>query len=321
MNKKVYLITLAVFCVCAAIFAPRLYISTLPSVNTVKIKQIEYAEYVNAIGEIVSADSVEVTTQVPIVVKNICKQLGDSVESGEMLVEIDREKSAKSIIELGEYASIANASSAYISPDYVNIIEMIPQAIYSECAGVVSSLSAKNGGYIAAGGTVMTISGSEPLSVNVGISENKISKVSLGQKVTVSAGAFGDKTYQGYVASIADSATKEYSAALSQTVVQANIAIENADEYVKSGYTAEVKILVSDKRQINVLPYEALISEGKNSYVYVFENGTAKRRQITVGAETTEGIEICSGIADDDVIIYSDDELINGGYVAIKTVN
>ncbi len=320
MNKKFYLISLAVFCACAGLFAPRLYISTLPSAYTAQIKEIEYAEYVNAIGEIVSADSVEVTTELPIVIKNICKQSGDEVLKGEMLAEIDREKSAKSIIELGEYASIANISAISSSPDYMNIIEMIPQAIYSECDGVVSSVGVLNGGYIGAGGTVMTISGTEPLSVKVKISENKISKVNLGQKAKVSAGAFGDKTYDGYVASIADSATKEYSATLSQTVVEADIVIENADEYVKSGYTAEVKISVSDKRQINVIPYEAVTQKDNNTFVYVFNDGTAKRKQITTGIETTEGIEVISGIASDDIIIYSDDELINGGYVAIKTV-
>ncbi|MBQ7132852.1 MAG: efflux RND transporter periplasmic adaptor subunit [Oscillospiraceae bacterium] len=320
MNKRFFLVSLSIFSLCAALCTPKLYISTLPSAYTTQMKQIKYTEYVNAVGEIVSADSIDVTTELPVVIGSVHKQTGDAVSKGELLAEIDKEKSAKNIIELGEYASLANIADFSTSPDYVNIIQTIPQAIYSEFDGIVSSVSASNGGFIAAGGTVMTISGTQPLSVKANINENRISKVNTGQKVIISAGAFGDRIYEGYVESIADSATKEYSAASSQTVVEVNIVIENADEYVKSGYTADVKICVSEERELNIVPYEAVTNSGKSSFVYVFSDGTAKRKQITTGTETTEGIEVTSGIASDDILIYSDEELTNGGYVAIKTI-
>ncbi len=317
MNNKVFLLSLSAILLFGCIFMPKIYISTLPQAYISNLEEIEYIEYVNATGEIQRSDSIDITTDIPIVIDEVYKCEGEAVEAGEKIAAINREETAKNIIELGEYAAIAGDSMQYAQIDYVSVINLIPEAVFATESGTIEKVNASGGDYIGENGIIATISSNNPLIITANISENRISKIEVGQSVIISSGAFGERTYLGHIERIADNATKEYSGTSAQTVVQIEIVIDNADEMIKSGFTTKLQICVSDARNIEILPYEALFCENEVSYVYVFEDGMAKRKTITTGVETAYGIEVLSGISSKDTVIYSENELSSGDYVAI----
>ncbi len=319
MKTKLFLATLALVSAFTVFASPAIVKSTLPKAYLAQRQTIEYTEYVNATGEIVSADSVDIKADMPMIVDEVYFTKGDNVQAGDALIKIDRENTAKSMMELNEYSSIASLGAGTVITDYTNILELIPEVIYSDYNGTVSSVNVKNGTLINADGTIMTLSGTQPLSVQSYISENKISKINIGQKVDIGSNAFGNQTYTGHVSNIADVATKEYNGTSQETVVEVTITFDSFDaNIVKSGYTTNLKICVSETREINVVPYEAVFSDEQGEYVYTFENGYAKKQQVSTGVEISEGIEIISGIKSTDTIIYSDSNLTTGDFVAVE---
>lgn len=319
MKTKIFLASLAIFSGAAVFASPAIVKSTLPKAYLAQRQTIEYTEYVTAIGEVVSADSVDIKADMPMIVDTVYYSSGDKVNNGDMLIKIDREQTARSMMELNEYSSIASLGAGTTITDYASILELIPEAVYSEYNGVVSSVNVKNGSLINANGTILTLSGTQPLSIESYISENKIAKINIGQSVEIESNAFGGQTYKGHIESIANAATKEYNGTSQETVVAVKIVFDSFDEsIVKSGFTTSLKICVSDTREIEVIPYESVYTNEAGDYVYIFDNGCAKKRQITTGVEVPEGIEIISGIKSTDMIIYSDNEVKNGDFVAVE---
>ena len=101
-------------------------------------------------------------------------------------------------------------------------------------------------------------------------------------------------------------------------MVDVVILIEDNDEMIRKGNTAEVKIIVSEQRQISVVAYKAVHQdENGKAYVYVFRDGVAVRKDIITGLELSDGIEVLSGLAPDDKVLMPKDEIENGNYVKV----
>lgn len=154
--------------------------------------------------------------------------------------------------------------------------------------------------------------------VNAVVKEEDISKVKIGQSAVITGKGFGGREYKGTVDVISDTARKLQQGVMGNTVVDVVILIEDNDEMIRKGNTAEVKIIVSEQRQISVVAYKAVHQdENGKEYVYVFRDGVAVRKDIITGLELSDGIEVLSGLAPDDKVLMLKDEIENGNYVKV----
>ncbi|MDR0946973.1 MAG: efflux RND transporter periplasmic adaptor subunit [Ruminococcus sp.] len=128
------------------------------------------------------------------------------------------------------------------------------------------------------------------------ISEKDISKVSTGLKSEVRGDAFPEKVYSATVTDIAGAATQISAGNSTKTVVEVWLEVNDADEALKSGYTAKVKIIVGALQQKRLLPYNSVMQDDGGEYVYVLKNSTAVKRYIITGDELPDGIEVVSGL-------------------------
>lgn len=181
-------------------------------------------------------------------------------------------------------------------------ITAMSNIIYTEYVNATGEVDSNENGFI----------------VNAAVSEDDISKVKIGQSVVISGKGFGDSEYTGTVDVISDIARKLQQSATGKTVVDVVITIENADEMIRKGNTAEVKIMISEQRQISVVAYKAVKQdEDGTEYVYVFCDGVAVRKNIVTGLELSDGIEVLSGLNPNDKVLTSQEELVNGNYVKV----
>ncbi len=154
--------------------------------------------------------------------------------------------------------------------------------------------------------------------LNAVVKEEDISKVKIGQSAVITGKGFGGREYKGTVDVISDTARKLQQGVMGNTVVDVVILIEDNDEMIRKGNTAEVKIIVSEQRQISVVAYKAVHQdENGKEYVYVFRDGVAVRKDIITGLELSDGIEVLSGLAPDDKVLMPKDEIENGNYVKV----
>ena len=96
------------------------------------------------------------------------------------------------------------------------------------------------------------------------------------------------------------------------------IAINNPDDNLKAGYTANAKIMLSEPITMTVVPYEAVNQDDKGEYVYILEENKAVRRYVTTGYELSDGIEVTSGLSSGDYVITVDENYSDGKVVLVK---
>lgn len=312
MQRILFLSILTVLLICGVSAAPDLYKGFLPAASAVKLSEIVYTETINASGTVASPDGRSVTTDIPLVISRVCVRAGETVSEGQVLCEADREETAAYILRL------AAVGGGYGELSYRELLAAIPDAVYSPYSGELESVSAREGEIIAANGTVAVFRGTEPMSVLSYVSEKEASGIFEGQPVIITGRGFGEREYHGSVEYISAAARRQYNGISEETVVDIRVSLDDADESVRSGYSAELEIPVSRPETVRVAPYEAVQQDENGEFVYVFRNGMSERREVKTGRELSDGVEILSGIFPDDRVLCPAQQLADGEYVVLK---
>lgn len=150
----------------------------------------------------------------------------------------------------------------------------------------------------------IVVSNNNPI-VNVGLSQDDINKVNIGQKTVVKANG---KEVDGSILTIADipdSQTRTY-----------NIEIELEKSDFKIGTITDVTIILEEKQGI-LIPISSVLKNG-DIYVYVIENDTVVKKAITLGDIKGSNISVSGLTTGDKLVIEGTNKLSVGDKVAIK---
>jgi hypothetical protein len=141
--------------------------------------------------------------------------------------------------------------------------------------------------------------------VTVSIGEGDIRHVEIGQEADLRGAAFDDDIYTATVYEVATTANTQRSEFTSEVVVEVTLQIDNPDEELRPGYTARAEIKTDEMREIFIIPYSAVLQDDVSEFVYVLSGNTALRRDIVTGVELVEGVEVNSGLFEDEQIILT----------------
>jgi len=151
-------------------------------------------------------------------------------------------------------------------------------AIRADYDGYVTDVLCKEGEMVSAGMPVVVLRAENEI-INVGISQEDLSKVRIGTKADIK---IDDKSVTGEVANIAqvpDSQTRTY-----------NIEIALSDSGFSVGSFARVELIIGDERGIWV-PIDSIVSNG-DDYIYVVRDDTAEKRKITLGGIVGSSVRV-----------------------------
>ncbi len=136
---------------------------------------------------------------------------------------------------------------------------------------------------------VVTIMQVNPLKVNVNISESYYPLIRLGMKATVKSDVYNNDVFTGKVYRIAPVIN---SASRSFTV---EIELPNRNDLLKPGMFVRVSMDLGEVETFVVPAYTVMVQEGTNiRYVFVDENGSSRRIEVTVGKRFDDNLEIIS---------------------------
>jgi len=160
-------------------------------------------------------------------------------------------------------------------------------------------------GYVSGRGAksaLVSIADLNQLEVELDINESDISRVRLGQECIVSPESYPDRRYPAAVREIAPEANRQ------KATIQVKVAITKPDAYLRPETNAKVTFLAAagtpSSRPANaVLVPKAAIVPGPA--VFLFREGRAFRREVTLGAEENGRVEILAGLAGGESVIVS----------------
>nr|WP_296081509.1 biotin/lipoyl-binding protein [uncultured Blautia sp.] len=150
--------------------------------------------------------------------------------------------------------------------------------------------------------TAFTISSDENMCLSVSVDELDINSVELGQTVEITFDAIEDKTFEGEVTKIRNSAS--VSGGVAKYTVEIMVA---KDDQMKQGMNASATITIEEKDQILTLPMNALQEQGDRTFVYTekSEDGTLSGEvEIETGLTDGNTVEITNGLNEGDTVYY-----------------
>lgn len=230
-------------------------------------------------------------------VASISVNKGDKVSKDQVIVVLDS-TSLKDEIE----SARNNVRKTEISLDS-QYDTLDGYTIESPIGGTVIEKNYKAGDSIEAGQTLCTIFDLTYLKMLLNIDELDVSKVKVGQKVTISAESVDGKTYEGIVTKVNISGMTTGGT----TTYPVTIQIDKTDGLLP-GMNVDAKIIVNSHKNVLAIPTQG-IARGNKILVPTDEQTTEpgvpegyKYVTVTTGVSDTEFIEITSGLSEGDEV-------------------
>jgi membrane fusion protein, multidrug efflux system len=132
----------------------------------------------------------------------------------------------------------------------------------------------------------------------VNLVERDLRRVSVGASGAVDVDAYPGETFSGRIARIApvlDPATR---------TAEMEIEIPNPTKRLKPGMYARVRLMTEGRTDALVAPKSAIVDVSGRRGVYLVEDGRAVFRQVEVGIEEADRIEITSGLTEGEAVVF-----------------
>jgi membrane fusion protein, multidrug efflux system len=244
-------------------------LAVVDSTQLYQTYQQAYATYYN--NKIIYERNAELFTQ-----NLIAKQDLDNSEAAMKIAEASYKNSATQL----SYSKITAPFSGYITQKYLDRGALI-----------------QNNNSI-----IFTLMKMDVVKVYVYVLEKDLPLISENNKCTVTVDASPDKQFFGKIT------RKSNSLDLNTRTMTYEIDIPNQNYILKPGMFATVYFLLSEHNNAITIPKDALLKDASDNFVFVVENGKAKRINVVTGLIQDNLVEITGGLNGSEDIITTGQE-------------
>ncbi len=309
--------------------------ATLVGLTSPEERRIESA--LTATGTIRAIRQVELVPDAPGRVTGVPVSSGQEVEEGDLLVQMDdraaraaladaeatRQETQKSFDRVQRLADSDAAAESRLDEARANMLraeaaEMSARAdledlsIKAPFAGTVGVIDIETGAYLDGTEPLTRLSDLSSVEVSASLPERYFDTVTPDLALEVTTPAYPEESFEGAVTLRApeiDRDTRNF---------EIRAEIDNPDRRLAGGMFARVRVWL-DSYDGLAIPDAALISEGRDTYVYTVSDGTATRTDVEAGQSLGDLTEIREGMSkDDQVVVAGWDQLSDGAAVEVS---
>lgn len=306
------------------------------NVNIAMPREGEVQDRLRAVGTSMARNSVDVVSEVDGRIVEINFDEGARVTEGQVLVTLDQRqaradlKVAEALLKDAEAkyqraTQLRNSNSVSVaSVEELQASQAVARAnlesaqtrlanlqIRAPFDGMVGLREVSVGAYLTAGQTITTLDSIDEMQVRFEVPQRFLSELERGQKVAVSAEVLGEDLFSGEVTELGTRIDP-----LSRTLtVQSRV--NNKNGRLRPGQFVNVALTL-ETRMALLIPEQAVLTNGSDQYVFVVEDGEAKRRVLRLGSRQAGSVEVLEGLElDSQVVITGQDSLKSGDRVAV----
>jgi membrane fusion protein (multidrug efflux system) len=282
----------------------------------------DISAYFSGTAIIEAEEETEVVAKVGGVVEQIMVEEGDYVKKGDVVATLDDEilkvrlKQAEANLKKLESNFIRNrnlhdkkllSTEEFQQSKYeyeqqkaayqLAELDLRYTSITTPISGIVAERLVKVGNMVLKNSPTFRVTGMNPLIAILHIPEKKLKSLSKNQKVTLRVDAIGNRDFQGYI--------KRISPVIDPTTGTVKVTVEvNCDsKKLMPGMFARVNIIHDVHQNTTLAPKEAIISEDRESLVFVLKDSIAVRQNVELGFQNTTHVEILEGLQIGDTIV------------------
>jgi membrane fusion protein (multidrug efflux system) len=308
-------------------------------VAVVEVKPTAFTNYIDLQGSIDAKDNVMAYPQAPGAITAIYVKAGDHVSAGETLVQLDNSVLKQNIAQAETQVNLMKTlfdrqknlwdqkigtevqfiqAQTNLQSAQKQIAGLKQQAdlyrIASPINGTVDQMDLKLGQAASPGATGIRIVNTESLKVKANVPESYADRIHQGDKVKVVVPDANDSLVAKvtFAAKVIDAASRSFAIEIQLP----------GSKTIKPNMTAVLKIADYSKAGALVVPLNAIQKSETGDFVFVNENGIAKKKNVTEGASYGGKSEIKSGLTlGDQLITDGASEIEDGDKVKVLKSN
>ncbi|MEG2852554.1 MAG: efflux RND transporter periplasmic adaptor subunit [Hydrogenoanaerobacterium sp.] len=323
MRMRIAAFAITIFFVLSVAAIPTFILSYVTKVKVQTLKTESYDSAIYSSGEIIEKRVKEIYLESPVIAGQVNVEIGDYVCKGQCLASININLTEAALsngvtakplgnelekVDAGELAAkygldeadIKAAMGQYKSaPVKQSDMAFIPEKIIAPMDGVITAVNLQADVLTQTTKPVLVISDNSAFAARVSVNEADVARLEIGTYAEITGIGFNDKKYIGTVTKIYPTARKMLLGAAQQTVVDIEIALNDADANLKPGFSASAVIVTNDSGKMLTAPYTAIQQDAltNEEFVYVYNRNKVEKRYIKTGKELIETVEIINGLA------------------------
>ena len=303
------------------------------AVTTDLAKQSEWQPTLESVGSITAVNGVTISTDLAGIVRQIAFESGKKVHTGDLLVRLDTTqeeaqlhqaeaqrdwaqvtlKRDKDLVEKHaiSQSDYDNAEASYrqakASVDQYNAV-IARKTLRAPFDGVTGIRQVNLGQYLKEGDMVVTLQSFDPIYVNFSLPQQDLSKIVVGQPISLQVDAYGDQSFKGAITainSLVDQATRN---------IQVQATLGNHDLKLRPGMFGKVSVLMNEVQKVIAVPATAIhyapygdsifvVSEMKDKEGKGYKG--VKEQFIKLGQSRGDMISIVSGLKPGEEVVTS----------------
>jgi len=322
---RLLIVILVILTFSAIILTYLFYSEKLTSVESAVVKYGDVDEMVKMSGYVDSESTETIVSNTEGIIANLRVKEGGRAAKGMVLCDIrspelrekllglkaelkTAEENLKQVISEPE-RKMAKARYDFIKANAADVAETIQPS--SNINGDLIRVEVQNGDEVSRGNKLFFLADMTQSVVKARMDEIDVQKVRVGQPVWITGDFLSGINLQGKVSAISKYVERE-----NETFIETTCKIFNPQKLpIKYGAYAEVRVVSARKKNVLLIPKEALIMDGKE-YVFVIKDNRAYMTLVKVGIIGENYIEVISGLkAGDRVVTVGSLDLVDGSKI------
>lgn len=182
--------------------------------------------------------------------------------------------------------------------------------IMSPLNGSVAQSMMEVGEIAAPGVPVINVVDSNKVWLEIQIDETDVAEVKSGTEGILTADAYPDQQFKGYLKEIYPEAEIRKTAGYirpdeQSKVFRARMEFIDSPTKFRPGMTVYANLPTRSAENVLIVPRLAVVEKDGQTSVFIFKGGQALERKVTTGLKTTEEVEIKEGLKEGDKVITS----------------
>ena len=300
------------------------------------VQHDEWQSYLSGVGSLVAVAGVDVNSEVAGKVKALHFESGQSVQRGQLLVELDsstdvaelkgleasqkleqvkfarsQQLITRNFISKSDYdlnkATLDEAKAAVAAKK--SMIEK--KRIVAPFTGFVGIRKVNVGQYLAPGDGIVPLQQLQPIYADFTLPEQHLASLNVDQALTLTVQAYPDKIFNGRIAAInsgIDVATRS---------VKIRATLDNAERLLRPGMFVDVQVILNETKSVLTLPDTAISYNPYGDSVFVIESGkqglTVQLKQIITGETRVGRVEIVKGLQGNERVVSAGQVKLRNG--------
>lgn len=175
-------------------------------------------------------------------------------------------------------------------------------SLYSPFEGILTTAPTSVAGMQVLATDYFEIVNPNTLVFRAAVDESDISSIVVGQKATLVLDAFEDIEINTEVSYVSYTSTEASSG--TSFIVEFPLSQTEIEQILRIGMNGDIKILLEEKENVLTIPSIALIERDGITYVMVKSGeNKSEEREVEIGLETDETVEVISGLSESDEVV------------------